>query len=204
MFGREKRLAKIDAKYISGHSLYYHEKGTDVLFYQDRMQFDNMDITIPYAAITKLGAQEDRHITKTRVFLTGVFPGLFWKKKYRYTVIEYNDGIQDQAVILDFHKEANKAQRIIYGQMAGARQKHKALANSIEVVDYKVLENTNNNKEKEKELEIQETEKLKTEEQQSQEQNDEVVKEQQEFEEFKKWKAQQAEKEKMMMKDSKE
>ena len=125
MFGREKRLAKIDAKYISGHSLYYHEKGTDVLFYVDRMKFDNMDITIPYASITKLGAQEDRHITKTRVVMTGLV-GLFWKKKYRYTVIEYNDGIQDQTVILDFHKEANKAQRLIYNQMAGARQKQKA------------------------------------------------------------------------------
>ena len=195
MFGhkKEKRIAKIDAKYISGHSLYAHEKGTDVSFYVDRMKFDNMDISIPYNSITRLGAQEDRHITKTRVFVTGIV-GLFWKKKYRYTVIEYNDGIQDQTVILDFHKEANKAQRIIYGQMAGARQKQKALANSIKVVDYKVLEDTNNNKEKATELE----------EQQSHEQNDEVVKEQQEFEEFKKWKAQQAEKEKMMMEDSKE
>jgi hypothetical protein len=126
MFGKEKRLAKIDAKYISGHSLYYHEKGTDVLFYVDRMKFDNMDITIPYSSIIKLGAQEDRHITKTRVFKTGLV-GLFWKKKYRYTVIEYNDGIQDQTVILDFHKEANKTQKIIYNQMAGARQKQKAL-----------------------------------------------------------------------------
>ena len=181
MFGhkKEKRLAKIDAKYISGHSLYAHEKGTDVLFYDDRMQFDNMDITIPYIAITKLGSQEDRHITKTRVFVTGVV-GLFWKKKYRYTVIEYNDGIQDQSVILDFHKDANKAQKIIYPKMIEAREKQKALANSIKVVDYKVLEDTNNNKEKEKELEKQETEKLKTEEQQSQEQK--------EFEEFKKWK----------------
>ena len=193
MFGREKRLAKIDAKYISGHSLYYHEKGTDVLFYVDRMKFDNMDITIPYGSITRLGAQEDRHITKTRVFMTGLV-GLFWKKKYRYTVIEYNDGIQDQTVILDFHKEANKAQKIIYNQMAGARQKQKTLANSVKV-DYKVLEDTNNNKEKEKELEKQETEKLKTEEQQSQEQK--------EFEEFKKWKAEQAE-QKKMMEDSKE
>ena len=196
MFGhkKEKRLAKIDAKYISGHSLYAHEKGTDVLFYEDRMQFDNMDITIPYIAITKLGSQEDRHITKTRVFVTGPL-GLFWKKKYRYTVIEYNDGIQDQSVILDFHKEANKAQKIIYPKMIEAREIQKALANSVKV-DYKVLEDTNNNKEKEKELEKQETEKLKTEEQQSQEQK--------EFEEFKKWKAQQAEKEKMMMEDSKE
>ena len=49
MFGhkKEKRLAKIDAKYISGHSLYAHEKGTDVSFYVDRMKFDNMNITIP-------------------------------------------------------------------------------------------------------------------------------------------------------------
>jgi len=70
MFGhkKEKRIAKIDAKYISGHPLYYHEKGTDVLFYVDRMEFDNMDITIPYTSITNLGAQEDRHITKTRVY----------------------------------------------------------------------------------------------------------------------------------------
>ena len=174
------------------------------------MKFDNMDITIPYNSITRLGAQEDRHITKTRVFMTGIV-GLFWKKKYRYTVIEYNDGIQDQTVILDFHKEANKAQKIIYNQMAGARLKQKGLtelkAESEQkglTEHYKVLEDTNNNKEKEKELEKQETQNLKTEKQQSQEQNDEVVKEQQEFEEFKKWKAQQAEKEKMMMKDSKE
>jgi len=180
MFGRkkEKRLAKIDAKYISGHSLYAHEKGTDVSFYQDRMQFDNMNITIPYIAITQLGSQEDRHITKTRVLVTGVV-GLFWKKKYRYTVIEYNDGIQIQTVILDFHKEANKAQRIIYSKMIDAKEKQKALTNSIKEVNYEVLEDTNNNKE-EKELELKESEKLKTEEQQSQEQK--------EFEEFKKWK----------------
>ena len=82
MFGhkKEKRIAKIDAKYISGHSLYAHEKGTDVSFYVDRMKFDNMDITIPYSSITRLGAQEERHITKTRVFVTGIV-GLFWKKK---------------------------------------------------------------------------------------------------------------------------
>ena len=124
--------------------------------------------------------------------MTGIV-GIFWKKIYRYTVIEYNDGIQDQTVILDFHKEANKAQKIIYNQMAGARLKQKGLT-ELEAENeqnalteqkaltehYKVLEDTNNNKEKEKELEMQETEKLKTEEQQSQEQK--------EFEEFKKWK----------------
>ena len=178
MFGKEKRLAKIDAKYISGHSLYYHEKGTDVLFYVDRMKFDNMDITIPYSSITRLGAQEDRHITKTRVVFTGVV-GLFWKKKYRYTVIQYNDGIQDQTIILDFHKEASKAQKIIYQQMVEARRNQKAIADSVKV-DYKVLEDTNNNKEEVEGVEKEETEKLETEVQLSEEQK--------EFEEFKKWK----------------
>jgi len=50
---KEHKQAKIDAKYISGHSMYAHEKGTDVLFYDDRLEFDNMDITIPYASITR-------------------------------------------------------------------------------------------------------------------------------------------------------
>jgi hypothetical protein len=137
-----------------------------------------MDITIPYSAITRLGSQEDRHITKTRVFLTPLFIGLFWKKKYRYTVIEYNDGIQDQTVILDFHKEANKAQRIIYSKMIDSKGKQIALTGRFNEVDYKVLGETNNNQVKE--LEKQESEELKTDEQPSQEQK--------EFEEFKKWK----------------
>jgi hypothetical protein len=75
----EHRQAKIDAKYISGHSMYAHEKGTDVLFYDDRLQFDNMDITIPYASITRLSGQEDRHITKTRAVLTPLLIGLLWQ-----------------------------------------------------------------------------------------------------------------------------
>ena len=42
--------------------------------------------------------------------MTGVV-GLFWKKKYRYTVIEYNDGIQDQTVILIFIKKQVKRKK---------------------------------------------------------------------------------------------
>jgi hypothetical protein len=120
---KEKRQAKIDAKYISGHSMYVHEKGTDVLFYGDRLQFDNMDIIIPYNAITKLSGQEDRQITKRRAVCTPLLVGLLWKKKYRYTVISYNDGIQEQNVILDFHKEADKAQKLIYQNMVAAKWK---------------------------------------------------------------------------------
>ena len=50
--------------------------------------------------------------------------GLLWKKKFLYTVIEYTDnaGIQ-QAVVLDFHRSAEKAQQSIYGKMVEARSK---------------------------------------------------------------------------------
>jgi hypothetical protein len=41
-------------------------------------------------------------------------------------IIQYNDGIQDQNVILDFHKQADKAQKIIYHNMIEARKKQKA------------------------------------------------------------------------------
>jgi hypothetical protein len=46
--------------------------------------------------------------------------------RLRRSVIEYNDGIQDLNVILDFHKEANKAQKIIYHNMIEARKKQNA------------------------------------------------------------------------------
>ena len=86
---------KHDVKYIGGHSMHPKERDTQALFFADRLELKNPNISIPYASITKLGGQEDRHITKTRVFMTGIIPGLFWKKIYRYTVMDYNDGFMD-------------------------------------------------------------------------------------------------------------
>ena len=53
-------------------------------------------------------------LTKTRTILTSFFLGFFWKKKYLYTVIDYNDGIDNQSIILDLHRSIEKVQGIIY------------------------------------------------------------------------------------------
>jgi hypothetical protein len=119
---KEKPEAKCDVKYISGHSMYPKEKDTQALFFADRLAIQNPGIVIPYASITRLGSQEDRHITKTRVFCTGIIPGLFWKKIYRYTVIDYNDGFMDQSVVLDFHRDAEDIQKGLYQNMIDAKQ----------------------------------------------------------------------------------
>jgi hypothetical protein len=59
-------------------------------------------ISIPFTAIKNVENMDEKRITKTRVFLTGFIVGLLWKKKFLYTVIDYNDGTMDQTIILDF------------------------------------------------------------------------------------------------------
>jgi hypothetical protein len=124
MFNRnkEKPEAKYDVKYISAHIIHPKGKDTHALFFADRMELKNLEISIPYASITKLGGQEDRHITKTRVFCTGIIPGLLWKKIYRYTVIDYNDGFMDQSIVLDFHRDAEGIQKGLYQNMIDAQK----------------------------------------------------------------------------------
>jgi hypothetical protein len=54
----------------------------------------------PYSAITNLESMTDRRITKTRVLLTGAIAGLLWRRNYLYTVVEYNEGFQNQLAFL--------------------------------------------------------------------------------------------------------
>ena len=79
---------------------------------------------------------EEERITKTRVFITGTLTGLLWKKIFRYTVISYNDGLMEQDVVLDFHKEAKNVQIGLYDNMINARDQIKTL--KIEEVEVKV------------------------------------------------------------------
>jgi hypothetical protein len=62
-------------------------------------------------------------LTKTRMVLVPFFLGFFWKKKYLYTVIDYNDGLGDQSIVLDFHRSIEKAQALIYQRMMLSRRK---------------------------------------------------------------------------------
>lgn len=109
----------VGVKYIGGHPAYPHEMDTLASFYKFEMRVGG-GLRIPYAKITKLGGQEDKRITKTRVLMTGIIPGLLWKKIFRYSVIEYHDGFADIAMVLDFHREAEKVHQYIYARMQEA------------------------------------------------------------------------------------
>ena len=47
--------------------------------------------------------------------------GYIWKKNHIYTVIEYDDGVDRQKIILDFDKNIEKMQPLIYQKMLQAR-----------------------------------------------------------------------------------
>lgn len=129
MFKSEDKPIYFGAEYMGGHKMYPKKTDADVRLYQDCIDIEfgkihKHKIIIPYRSITGLENEDDKRITKTRVLMTGIIPGLLWKKTFRYTVIEYTDDIGiKQTVIVDFHRNAERAQQSIYGKMIEVRGK---------------------------------------------------------------------------------
>jgi hypothetical protein len=44
-----------------------------------------------------------------------------WKKRMTYTVIQYNDGTDEQTIILDFGKKLEEIQPSVYQKMLNSR-----------------------------------------------------------------------------------
>ena len=106
---------------MGGHRLHPKKKFTEVYIFEDRVVIKEIGISIPFSAIENVENMDEQRITKTRVFLTGLIVGLLWKKKFLYTVIDYNDGLMDQTIILDFGSGIEEAQHMIYEGMIRAR-----------------------------------------------------------------------------------
>jgi hypothetical protein len=119
---KEKEEYKFDAEYMGGHKLYPKKKDTEVLIYEDRIVLKKLDVTIPFDSISNIENESAERLTKTRMFLTPFCIGFFWKKDFHYTVIDYNDGIDNQSIVIDFHRKMVKAQQAIYQKITAARQ----------------------------------------------------------------------------------
>jgi hypothetical protein len=92
----------ISARWLGGHKAYPKKRDVKVLVYADRLVIEKgLDIEIPFESISNIENSDAQRITKTRVLLTGVIVGLLWKKKFLYTVIDYNDGIVDQTMMIE-------------------------------------------------------------------------------------------------------
>ena len=131
----EKPEFKFSGEYIGGHKLYPKKRDLDILVYDDRIFITKLNLDIPFTSIKNIENSEAERLTKTRMFLTPFFIGFSWKKKYLYTVIDYNDGIDDQSIVFDFHRSVEKVQGTIYQKMIAARRNNLEQIKSIETTD---------------------------------------------------------------------
>lgn len=121
-------------EYMGGHKLYPKKVDCNVYLYIDNMdiEFDSRKnknhIIIPYSKISDFQNEDDEKIRKRRIvalgliFLPLAILGAVWKKKVRYTVIEYTDKLgMQETVIVDFGKHVERAQQSIYDKITNAR-----------------------------------------------------------------------------------
>ncbi len=125
-----------DAEYIGGHKLYPKKTDCNVRLYIDSIDIElqgrkhkgQNHIIIPYTKISDFQNEDDEKIRKRRIvalgliFLPLAILGAVWKKKVRYTVIEYIDKLgMQETVIVDFGKHVERAQQSIYSKVTDAR-----------------------------------------------------------------------------------
>jgi len=102
-----------------------HVDSITYFYVQDRIEVktDKFDAVIPYSHMTNIENMDERRITTKRWFLVGLW-AIPWKKKYVYTVIEYDDEQVTQGLIFDFGKHLESKQGEIYQRMVNAKNKN--------------------------------------------------------------------------------
>lgn len=127
----KSKLLKAKAKYLGGHSMHPAKKEikANVILRNDTVFIEKITLPIPYSQMITIENMNDKKISKLRViglgliFLPLAIVGALWKKKKLYTVIEYNDGVQNQTVVIDFGKNVEKMQQAIYAKMIESRSR---------------------------------------------------------------------------------
>jgi hypothetical protein len=123
-----KRQRKADfvfsVKYLGGHKQYPSKKERDarISIFIDRIEIETnkFDEVIPYSCILKIYNANKEEVAGF-LFIGPV--GTWWKKNHHYTVIEYDDGRDTQALIFDFGKHLESKQGEIYERMIDAKRK---------------------------------------------------------------------------------
>jgi hypothetical protein len=115
-------LEYCDVKYVGGHKAYPRPTDTRMSFYDDRIELGNPNLVIPYSAMKNLENFDEKKISAKRVVALGLV-GAMWKKKHIYTVIQYQDEMDDHAIVVDFEKYLDEAQPLIYRKMLELRKR---------------------------------------------------------------------------------
>jgi hypothetical protein len=120
-----ERLVKVT--YVGGHKAFPKKTHTMVGIHKDALELANPSLRIPYSSIKNIENMDDKKISALRVVVLGLvflplaIVGAMWKKKIIYTVIEYNDGMDEQTIILDFGKKLEEIQPLVYQKVLNAR-----------------------------------------------------------------------------------
>jgi hypothetical protein len=122
-------LEYCDVKYVGGHKAYPRPTDTRMSFYDDRIELGNPNLVIPYSAMKNLENFDEKKISAKRVVALGLVAvplaivGAMWKKNHIYTVIQYQDEMDDHTIVVDFEEYLDAAQPLIYRKMLELRKR---------------------------------------------------------------------------------
>jgi hypothetical protein len=112
-------LGHYKAKYMGGHTEHPSPSMTRVFLYQDKIILQSLALDIPYSSIINIQNLDEEEISGY-LFIGPI--GTWWKKNHRYTVIEYQNDTDTQTIVIDFEKNIDSAQPIIYKCMKRFKQ----------------------------------------------------------------------------------
>jgi hypothetical protein len=112
-------LGHYNAKYMGGHTEHPSPSRTGVFLYQDKIILQSLALDIPYSSIISIQNVDEEEISGY-LFIGPM--GAWWKKNHRYTVIHYQNDVDTQTVVIDFEKNIDSAQPIIYKRMKRFKQ----------------------------------------------------------------------------------
>jgi hypothetical protein len=107
--------------YMGGHKAYPSPQWTEIYFYEDRFVLLNPNITVAFSKIKDIANSNEMKRDGGRLMLGLIALPLalsyLWKKNHIYTIVQYDDGIDIQNIVIDFEKNVNYAQALIYKKM---------------------------------------------------------------------------------------
>jgi hypothetical protein len=110
-----------DVKYMGGHPEHPKSSDSRVYFYNDRIELENPELTIPFKSMVNIENADEKRISAFRVVMFGII-GALWKKKHLYTIIQYTDRSNERMIVIDFDDIVDIMQPFIYRRMIRFRR----------------------------------------------------------------------------------
>jgi hypothetical protein len=122
--------------YMGGHKAYPSPQWTEIYFYEDRFVLLNPNLTVYFSKIKDIANSNEMKRDAERLMYGLIALPLalayLWKKNHIYTIVQYDDGIDIQNIVIDFEKNVNYAQALIYKKMLEHRMKMESSNSKVE------------------------------------------------------------------------